>query len=162
VRRSSNIYNDFKELTIVVPRHLADWVREVSKTLALTPDQFITKILEMYKTVWDAAIDYTRSIETEESGGKYLDREFLEYFREYLEDKGYSKITIKNYLRVISRFLDWCDENNVAFDQVGEEHIRIFMEERNLKYSTQNVYKYIIHEFLKFIRSLTSLKRIND
>jgi len=44
----------FEEVVIRLPAHLARWLREFSKEIAMTPDQLITHILTYYYEAYEA------------------------------------------------------------------------------------------------------------
>jgi len=43
----------FEEIKVKLPTHLARWLREFSKEIAMTPDQLITHILTYYYEAYE-------------------------------------------------------------------------------------------------------------
>jgi len=47
-----------KKITIGLPEHLVDWLNEITREMARTPDDFIAEILHRYYDVWKLGKDH--------------------------------------------------------------------------------------------------------
>ncbi|GIW65218.1 MAG: tyrosine recombinase XerD [Candidatus Parcubacteria bacterium] len=81
-------------------------------------------------------------------------KNWLEKYENYLSlEKGRSQGTIKEYLRKISHFLTWLENNNQ--NEINGENIfnyRVYLNKKGVSLKTQSYYLIAIRNFLKFIQ----------
>lgn len=136
---------DKLEVKLTLPRHLAEWLYEFSKNIAMSPDQLIANILQYYYEAW--RIGREQSIE-EGSCTKILE-DNLQYFLNMLP-----KARRKSAKAILGYFITWICKSGF---QVDESSINAFLEEyttsrTSLKRSTLQTYRYILRRFVKFYK----------
>lgn len=55
--KENSTSDDFVEIRIRLPVYLANWLRDLSRDLAMEPSTFIIYVLETYRTVWEKGFE---------------------------------------------------------------------------------------------------------
>lgn len=150
--------NTLEEMRLRLPQHLAKWLQEFSKAIAMTPDQLITHILEYYYESWKVGYYEGRKFSNDRERSCLNLDEALTSFLETL-----SKSRRKNATAILKHFTTWLCEKRVSI--VSKEIVNEFLEQytakKNLKASTLYFYRYMLQRFIKFYEERVSPTRAN-
>lgn len=149
--REWRVNTDKLEVRITLPRHLAEWLYEFSKSIAMTPDQLIANILQYYYEAW--RVGREQSIEGT-SCTKILEI-ISQSFLGTIPKSKYStvKAILKHYTAWVCRGGFQVDENSI--NAFLEDYIK---SRTGIKRSTIHKYKYILRKFVKFYREQALVK----
>lgn len=141
---------DQEEIRIKLPKHLALWLKEFSKAIAMTPDQLLANVLSYYYEAWKIGSEGRVKLELESS--EYTEQERLEdLLNEYV-----TTIKSKN-VYILKRFVQWIKSKGYKVKDINDDRINEFLiehsSEKELKASTKYLYRSIIKKFVRYIQS---------
>lgn len=143
---------EFEQLTISLPKGLADWVRECAKAYSMSPDQLITRLLEQYRESWNI-------------GRRALWQEITEGIRNScIENTG------KWHKGLIRKFNQWLDkrylvitpENLNDIDSLIASYLEEYRAQRGIKTKTLSGYRSTLRKYMRCVLDrLSVLKGIS-
>ncbi|MEL9909413.1 MULTISPECIES: hypothetical protein [Thermoprotei] len=140
-----------EEIRVKLPKHLAIWLQEFSKAIAMTPDQLLANILNYYYEAW--RIGAEGRVELGLESPEYAKQEKIEAL---LEEYTTTKRLRKNK-HVLKKFMHWIESKGYRIENISDDHINEFLKEysseRKLKTSTIYLYKGVVKRFVEYVRS---------
>ena len=140
-----------REIRLQLPEHLAKWLEEFSKQVAMTPSQLMANILSYYYEAWRIGRDSAHMGETTETGPGKVGSDLERKAEQFLSG---SKGVVDAF--IVRSFISWLLSRGLDLKDVNESLIEQFLEEyslsRKVKSSTKRTYRNTLRKFLNFVK----------
>lgn len=149
--------DNFETLEIKLPKHLAEWLKEYSEMLAMTPSQLLGVLLSSYYEAYKKGTEKQYYLQTKESQGtKTIDLSSLQELAEKFIEEG--KVSGGNKT-VVRKFAPWAKDKIQSISELNDNTINMFLEEyireNGINEKTKNLYKGSLRKFIDYVLQAT-------